>query len=501
MADAATLARAETRQAAHETEILIVGAGFSGLIMALEARRRGFRDVTILEKAEELGGTWRDNTYPGVACDIPSHLYSMADRPKADWSRVYSPGPEIQDYLLDVAARDGLRERVRFGRELRSARWDEGARRWEVETMQGERWRARVLVSAVGALHRPRPPAIEGLEGFAGPHWHSAQWRHDVDLAGKRVAVIGAGASAIQFIPEVAKRAAHLSVFQRSAPYVLPRMDGPIPPAKRRLFAALPPLRWSQRRFYYWFQELRHGAFAGKPGAVRMVMKMWRKHLETAIRDPELREKLTPHYEIGCKRILLSNDFYPALARKNVSLVTEPIARIRPEGVETADGAVHEADALIYGTGFHVTDALTALDIRGRGGRPLSQAWAGGMSAHLGMSVAGFPNLFFLLGPHTGLGHNSVVLMIEAQAAHLGRLLDAMRGERLSAVEPRPERQKAFCEGVAERLDGMVWMQGGCASWYQDEHGRATTLWPGTVREYERLMARAGLEDYRPAEG
>lgn len=496
--DAGAAARA---QAVNRADMLIVGAGFSGLIMAMEARRRGVRDVAVLEKADEIGGTWRENTYPGVACDIPSHLYSIEDRPKADWTRVYPPGAEIQAYLKEVCEAEGLGELIRFGRTLRRAEWDAGARRWRVETQEGERWEARILVSAIGALHVPKAPEIEGLESFAGEQWHSARWRHDVDLTGKRVAVIGTGASAIQFVPEVAKAAGRATVFQRSAPYVVPRPDGPISPRMRRLYAALPPLRAARRRADFWLHEIRHATFTGKPRAVAFAMRMWRRHLEGAIADPELRRRLTPDYRIGCKRILLSNDFYPAMTRENVALVTEPIARVAPEGVVTRDGTLHAADVLIYGTGFHVTDALGALDIRGAGGRPLAEAWAQGMSAHLGMSVAGFPNLFFLLGPHTGLGHNSVVLMIEAQARHLGRLIDGMRGAGLSAVEPKPERQRAFSGEVTERLAGMVWQAGGCASWYQDAQGRNTTLWPGTVREYQRRMAGAGLDEYREAEG
>lgn len=479
-----------------ETDLLIVGAGFSGLVMAMEARRAGIGDVLILEKAQELGGTWRDNTYPGVACDIPSHLYSIAAKPNPAWSRVYSDGPEIQAYLKRVAEEEGLRPLIRFGRTLKRAEWD-GAR-WRVETEEGEVVSARVLVSAMGALHLPRPPEIPGIEGFAGPQFHSAEWRHDVDLSGRRVAVIGTGASAIQFIPEVAKEAAQVTVFQRSAPYVLPRLDGEIPEGRRRLYAALPALRAWRRWTTYWWQEIRHATFKGNPRAVKIAMKMWRDHMEKAVMDPELRAKLTPDYRIGCKRILQSNDFYPAMARENVTLVTDPIREIRPEGV-IAD-RLHEADVLIYGTGFHVTDSMERLDIRGRDGRTLREAWAEGLSAHLGMSVAGFPNLFFLLGPHTGLGHNSVVLMIEAQAKHLARLLTEMRAQGLTAVEPKPERQRAFVEEVTGRLSGMVWQAGGCRSWYQDDHGRNTTLWPGTVREYEKRMRAAGLDEYQ-AEG
>lgn len=482
---------------ANDSDILIIGAGFSGLIMALEARRRGLGRITILEKADDVGGTWRENTYPGIACDIPSHLYAMASHPNPDWSRCYAGGAEIWAYLQRIARDEGLYPLCRFGQTLKSARWD-GAR-WQVETEQGERWSAPVLVSALGALHVPRIPGIPGAAGFPGPAFHSAQWNHDVDLAGKRIAVVGTGASAIQFVPEIAKTAARVSVFQRTPPYVLPRPDGPIPPWLRALHRYLPPTRALRRWLIYTVYELRHAVFRGQPRAVRLAMKMWRRELDRSIADPELRAALTPPYRIGCKRILSSNDWYPALARDNVDLITAGVERIDGDTLTATDGRQVQADVLIWGTGFHVTDALNRLDITGAGGLRLEQAWAGGLQAHLGTALAGFPNLFFLLGPHTGLGHNSVVLMIEAQVAHIGRLLARMRDQELAAIEPRPEAQAAFEAELDARLSGSVWQAGGCVSWYQDAAGRNTTLWPGTAGEFRKRMAAAGLEQYRPA--
>lgn len=488
---------------AARSEILIVGAGFSGLIMALEARKQGFRNITILEQAGDIGGTWRDNTYPGVACDIPSHLYSMASHPNPDWSRSYAPGAEIQTYLEDIARRERLYDHCRFGERMTATQWD--GSQWQVDTIHAEtgeahHFTAPVLVLALGALHVPLIPRIPGAEGFPGPAFHSARWDHGADLAGKRIAVVGTGASAIQFVPELARQAAHVTVFQRTPPYVLPRVDRPIPPRMRALHRMLPITRRLRRRWLYTLYELRHAVFRGKPRAVHMAMKMWRHGMEAAIRDPKLRADVTPPYRIGCKRILSSNDWYPTLARDNVTVVPAGLSRIEGNRLIAGDGSTTEADVLVWGTGFHVTDALRGLKITGTGGRSLARAWVRGLQAYLGLGVSGFPNLFFLLGPHTGLGHNSVVLMIEAQAAHIARLMKRMRTQGLAAIEPRPEDQAAFEAEMDERLAATVWQSGGCTSWYQDGNGRNPTLWPGTAGEYRRRLARAGLDRYRIVE-
>ncbi|WP_170410009.1 flavin-containing monooxygenase [Ruegeria atlantica] len=481
----------------HQADMLIVGAGFSGLTMAIEAHKRGIKDIAILEKAEDIGGTWRENTYPGVACDIPSHLYSMATHLNPDWSRAYAGGAEIQAYLKKVCVEEGIYDLCHFGQQLKSARWD--GTRWQVETESGQRWSARFLVSAIGALHLPSIPDIPGADSFPGPCFHSAEWDHDAAFDGKRIAVVGTGASAVQFVPEIAKTAAHVTVFQRSAPYVLPRPDGPIPPWMRRLYRRIPLLPRTRRKLIYMVFEFRHRVFRGEKRMVNFAMKMWRRSLENAITDPDLRMQLTPDYRIGCKRILSSNDWYPTLARENVTLVPNGVASIEGDQIVSADGRRIQTDMLIWGTGFHVTDVVERLDITGSDGLTLRQAWADGMKAHLGTSIAGFPNFFILLGPHTGLGHNSVVLMIEAQVLHIGRVLDHMGRNGLKAVMPCAEKQAAFEREMRERHEGSVWQVGGCTSWYQDAQGRNTTLWPGTVSEYEKRMAQSGLEQYRPA--
>ena len=480
----------------HSTEMLIVGAGFSGLTMAIEARKRGINDVAIFEKAGDIGGTWRENTYPGVACDIPSHLYSMATHPNPDWTRAYAGGAEIQTYLQKVCREEGLYDLCHFHQQLKSARWDGSL--WQVETEDGQRWSARFLVSAIGALHLPSVPDIPGVDSFPGPQFHSAEWDHDVDLAGKRIAVVGTGASVVQFVPEIVKTAAHVTVFQRSAPYVLPRPDGPIAPWLRNLYRRVPLMARLRRKLIYMFFEYRHRVFRGEERMVKFAMKMWRDALEKAIIDPQDRQTLTPDYRIGCKRILSSNDWYPALARDNVKVVPSGVTSIDGDRITASDGSQTQADILIWGTGFHVTDAVQRLDITGVNGLTLRAAWADGMQANLGTATAGFPNFFILLGPHTGLGHNSVVLMIEAQVSHIGRVLELMALNNLQAIAPDAAKQATFTKEMQDRHIDSIWQTGGCTSWYQDADGRNTTLWPGTVSEYEKRMAQSGLEQYTP---
>ena len=467
------------------------------MIMALEARRRGFEDIVILEKADDFGGTWRENTYPGIACDIPSHLYAIATRPKADWRRKYAGGAEIWAYMRDVARSEGLYTLTRFGRTFAGATWNERESRWQVQAAEGERYLCRVLVCAMGPLHVPKLPEIPGIEEFRGPAFHSARWNHDAALAGKRVAVFGTGASAVQFVPQIAKVADRVTVYQRTAPWVLPRHDGRIPVWLRWLYATLPGLRSLARRAYFEFHETQHAVFRGHPRAVRIARRMALRHMAKAIGDPALRSRLTPDYQIGCKRVLFSDDWYLTLARGNVEVVTEEAARIRRDSVVTTDGAERRADVLIFGTGFHVTETVATLPLRGRGGRPIAEAWRDGISAYLGASVHGFPNLFFMLGPNTGLGHNSVLLMVEAQAEHVARVLAEMRDQGIETVEPRAEVQDRFTGELERRLAGMVWQTGGCRSWYQDPQGRSPTLWPGTVPEFRRRARAAGLADYR----
>ncbi len=474
----------------HHVWVAVIGAGFAGIGMAAALLKAGVRDVVVLERADALGGTWRDNTYPGCACDIPAHLYSFSFAPNPGWSRTYAAQPEIRDYLVRVAARTGVDRLVRYGAELRDAHWDDARRRWRLRTARGD-LTADVLVAGTGPLSEPAVPDLPGLESFGGARFHSAGWRHDHDLGGRRVAVIGTGASAIQFVPEIAARVEHLTVFQRTAPWVVPRGDKPVPSARRALFTAFPAAQAVLRAFSYVVREMGLRAFIGSERMRELATKQASAHLHRQVPDPELRRALTPDYAFGCKRVLISDDYYPALGQRHVRLTTAPIARIEPDAVVTADGERHPVDTIILGTGFRVTDNPTWQRFRGRDGRSMAEVFAaGGPQAHRGTTVPGFPNLFLLVGPNTGLGHNSIVYMIESQIAYVLDALRTMRELGLAAVDVRPEALIASNAQVQRWMAGTVWTSGGCASWYLDRSGRNTTLWPTYTFTFRRQLRR-----------
>ena len=477
-----------------ETGVVIVGTGFSGLGMAIQLRKEGRDDFVILEKAHDVGGTWRDNSYPGCACDIPSHMYSFSFEQNPGWSRAYSPQPEIWRYMREVAAKYDLRRFIRFGQEMTGARWDSDENRWHVTTRGGGEFAADALVAGVGALHLPQIPALPGIENFAGPAFHSARWRHDVDLSGKRVAVIGTGASAVQFVPEIAKDVEALTLFQRTPPWIMAKPDHAMSGRTRALFRAFPPAQRAYRTLLYWMLEARAIGFNGQSWVMKIGQRLAKRNIDRAIKDPVLRGKVTPDYTMGCKRVLISNDYYPALARDNVDVVTAGVQEVREHSVVDAAGVEHEVDAIVYGTGFHVTDAFDDLEIVGRDGRNLGKEWASeGMRTHLGITVAGFPNLFFLLGPNTGLGHNSVVFMIEAQISYVAEALRLARGR---AIEPRPEVQERFNTEIQRKLAKGIWTRGGCKSWYLDARGVNRTLWPGFTWRYWLDTRKVRREDF-----
>lgn len=490
---------AEHRQPLPQhVDVLVVGAGFAGLAAAVRLAEQG-RDYLVLERGHDVAGTWRDNSYPGCACDVPSHLYSFSFAPNPDWSRTFSPQPEIYDYLRRVARDRGVLPRVRLGVELLEAAWDAGAGQWRVRSSAGELTCA-VLVLATGGLSEPAVPALPGLETFAGTTFHSAAWRHDHDLAGARVGVVGTGASAIQFVPEVRRQAAHVTVFQRTAPWVLPRRDRAIHPVERWVYRHVPGAQRLVRAGIYWGRESWVLGFA-HPAVMRLAERRALRWLRSQVPDPQLRATLTPHFRLGCKRVLLSNDWYAALTQPNVDVVTERIVEVRPHAVVTQDAAgerqEHPVDALIFGTGFQVADPPIAHRVRGRDGRTLAELWAEtGVSALHGMAIAGFPNLFLLIGPNTGLGHTSVVLMAEAQVDYLVRLLAALDAAGLATVEPRRDVQDAHNAALQRRLAGTVWNAGGCASWYLDATGRNITLWPTFTFTFRRGLARVDLAEY-----
>ncbi len=479
------------------TDILIIGAGFSGLGMGIRLKQAGFDSFLILEKSSEIGGTWNENRYPGCACDIPSHLYSFSFDLNPGWSRMWSGQQEIQDYLKRCAARYGIEPRIRFNTCLTEAAWSESTGRWEARLSDGSTIEARVVVSGMGPLHIPNIPRLPGLEQFQGPVFHSAQWRTDAELAGKRVAVIGTGASAIQFVPEIAPVVDRLYLFQRTPAWILPRMNFAIPEACRRLFHRAPLLMWLFRKLIFLQHEMLVFGFLGNRAMRRWGERQAKKHLASQVADAKLRALLTPDYELGCKRVLASNTFYPALTRPNAELVTSAIESVGARSIRTADGKEREVDAIIFGTGFLVAEPFRGTRVLGRGGVEIHDAWRERVSAYLGITVAGFPNFFLLLGPNTGLGHNSVVLMIEAQIRYVISCLKLMERRGCRVMEVDSAAQARFAAEIRTRLARTVWQSGGCRSWYQDERGENPTIWPGSVSRYVLRTRSASAGDYR----
>jgi cation diffusion facilitator CzcD-associated flavoprotein CzcO len=481
--------------AVREVRVAIIGSGFAGLGMAIALKRRGETDFVVLERADDVGGTWRDNTYPGAACDVQSNLYSFSFAPNPDWGRSYSEQPEIQAYLQATADRFDVRRHCVFGADVTTARWDDDARRWLVRTPAGE-FRARVLVSAAGALADPTYPDIPGLDTFAGTVMHSARWDADHDLAGERVAVIGTGASAIQVVPAIQPVVDSIAVYQRTPAWVVPRTDHPVKPLVRALYRLAPGLQKAIRGALYLFREFLVIGMAKQRRFLRPVAKLAKAHLHRQVRDPKLRAALTPDYTIGCKRILISNDYFPAVAAPNAELVTAGIAEIRPHSVVAKDGVERPTDTIVLATGFHVTDLPIAAKICGRGGRSLADVWADGMVSNRSATVAGFPNLFLLVGPNVGVGHTSMVYMIESQVAYVDDALRTMDAEGLEVLETTTEAQEAYRRLIAEKSKGTVWLGGGCASWYLDKHGHNTTLWPDFTFRFRKLTKKLDRENY-----
>jgi len=482
-----------TRRHVHA---LIIGSGFAGLGAAIRLEKEGIDDFLVVERGSEVGGTWRDNTYPGAACDVPSHLYSYSFELNPRWSRSFSPQPEIQEYLRAVAAKYDVGRKHLFDTEVTAARWDAGANRWQVDTTSGQ-FTADVLVPAVGALCEPALPDIKGLESFRGELFHSARWNHDADLAGKRVAIIGTGASAIQIGPAIAGDVAHLDVYQRTAPWVVPRNDRSYSKAERLAYRHVPYLQRLAREAIYWGREALVLGFAIEPKILKVAERVALRNIAHAISDPELRAKVTPNFQIGCKRILISNDWYPTLARENVDLVTDGIAEIRENAVVTADGTVREVDAIVVATGFHVTDSPTFERIFGKDGRSLAQTWDEiGQQAYKGAALTGFPNMLFVIGPNTGLGHTSMVIMIESHLNYLASALGTMRRQGIGTFDVREDVLRAYNAKLQQRMKRTIWATGGCASWYLDKHGNNTTLWPGFTFTFRQMTRRFDAAAY-----
>jgi cation diffusion facilitator CzcD-associated flavoprotein CzcO len=486
--------------------VAILGAGFAGICMAVKLLEAGREDFLIFEKAAGVGGTWRDNTYPGCACDVPAHLYSYSFAQNPHWSRTYATQPEILAYLEGIAARADVHRRIAFSTPIASLTWDETAARWRLATADGRTFTARVVVSAVGALHVPRLPNLPGMHRFEGDAFHSARWRHDVDLAGRKVAVIGTGASAIQFIPEIAPLVGSLTIFQRSAPWVMPRRDRPLSRLARMLLTWVPGLLRLRRAAQYWQAEIVALGFAYKPKFVGRGQKRAHDHLEKSIPGRLLRRIVMPQYTLGCKRTLKSDDYYPTLRRANVRIVTRHITEVRPRSLVTGDGREWPCDLIIHATGFKPFNPAAGMRIRGRGGRLLADDWRDGPEAFRGVAVAGYPNYFMLMGPNTGLGHNSIVFMIEAQVRYVLQCLRWLDQRLLDVVEVRPEVQRDYNATLQQRFERTVWRstrgsawQLPCSSWYAPGGGKNTALWPGFSAAYWLAMRRADIADYVPA--
>lgn len=493
-----------TGRAREHVRVAVIGSGFSGLGAAVRLRREGITDFVVLERAGSVGGTWRDNSYPGCACDVPSHLYSFSFAPNPDWPRSFSGQPHIRAYLEHVADTFGLRPHIRLDSEVRMMRWDESELRWEIETARGE-LTADVVVSATGPLSEPKLPEIPGLAGFPGKVFHSARWDHDYDLRGKRVAVIGTGASAIQIVPAIAPDVERLTLFQRTPAWVMPRTDRAITAVERWVHRQLPFTQAARRGLTWAIRDLQVGAFTKRPNQLGFVEALAKANMARSIKDPAMRARLTPSYRIGCKRILLSSTFYPALARPNVDLVASGLKEVRGPVLVAADGTEAEVDAIVFSTGFHVTDLPIAERVVGADGRSLADTWKDGMASLRGATAAGFPNWMTIIGPNTGLGNTSMILMIESQLNYMAdylRQLAVLGGNGAAgkagrvALAARPSAVNAWNRKVQARMERTVWNTGGCTSWYLDENGRNTTVWPGTTGEFRRETRTVDLAEY-----
>lgn len=483
-----------------DLDVVIVGSGFSGLGMAIKLKQHGQHDFVILEKGDEIGGTWRDNRYPGCACDVPSHLYSYSFEPNPHWSRTYSTGQEIQAYLHHCAHKYAIDDHVWLNSPLQIALYDEATGVWTLTiggpTARPRVIRCRALILGVGALHEPTLPDVPGLENFEGDLVHTAGWNPMLSLEHKNVGVIGTGASSIQVIPQIAPDVAELTIFQRTPPWILPKHDPEFSESAQDRFERRPRLARLYRSSIYWRNEARSIAFTTYPGMLKAAQLVARKHIRSQVSNPELREQLTPDYTMGCKRVLASSDYYPTFTRDNVHLVTTDIERVEPKAVVTTDGRRHEVDVLVLGTGFDVTGSFAFLDITGRDGRRLEKDWALGMEAYLGTTVVGYPNLFTLVGPNTGLGHTSMLIMIEAQVDLVIETLKERDRRGARSVEVLPRVQREFNNQLQRRSSRSVWLTG-CHSWYLDKSGVNRIIWPASTVAFRRQTSRYRPEDYR----
>ncbi|MES1158678.1 MAG: NAD(P)/FAD-dependent oxidoreductase [Terricaulis silvestris] len=477
-------------------DVAIAGAGFSGLGMAIALKREGKRGFVVLEKADAVGGTWRENRYPGCACDIPSNLYSFSFAPNPNWSRLFPTQKEIWDYLETCTDRFGVRPHIKFNAGLKRAAWDDAAQLWRIETSDKQTLTARALVSGMGGLHVPNMPDMPGMEVFKGQSWHTARWRDDVPLTGKRIAIIGTGASAIQIVPEIAPIVAKLDLYQRTPPWIVPKGDRAVGADEQRAFHNAPYLQELKRKLDYLLHEARAPFFlyppkSGDGPGVKLAMK----HLASQVSDLQLRAKLTPHYAMGCKRVVISDDYYPALQRPNVELITSSAKTITETSIVDAEGVARAADIIVFATGFKPMDLITNVEITGVGGRSLNEEWAKGPEAFLGTAVSGYPNFFTLMGPNSGLGHNSMIYMIESQIAFVMDALATLDERGAPSLDVKAEAQRAFNAEIQAKLEKSVWGSG-CTSWYLSPDGKNCTLWPDYTFRFRARTKRVREADF-----
>ncbi|GAB2663321.1 NAD(P)/FAD-dependent oxidoreductase [Saccharopolyspora gloriosae] len=484
----------DTADRQRRVRVAIVGAGFGGLGTAIMLKRAGIDDFVLLERAAEVGGTWEVNTYPGAQCDIPSILYSFSFAPNPEWSRLYPLQPEIKDYLRRCAEDFDLVPHLRMEHEVLDAAWDEDEQHWNVVTDKGA-WQAQVLVGATGPFSEPSVPDLPGLERFQGKVFHTAQWDHEHDLAGERVAIIGTGASGVQIIPRVQPVAGELTVFQRTPTWIMPHPDRRMTRFEQRVFRRFPAVQRFARECFDLVQEALVPGFVHRPGLLKGMEWLGRAHLRRQVRDRELRAKLTPHYSFGCKRPTFSNKYYPALAAPNVDVVTSGIAEVRENGIVTGDGTLHELDTIIMGTGFRMTDNPVFDRVRGKNGRSINEVWQGDAQAYLGTTISGFPNFFFLLGPNSVV-YTSQVVTIEAQVAYIMSCLRQIERRELASIDVKPEVQQSFADEVEHGLRNSVWNVGGCSSYYLNDAGRNFVFYPGFNRAFRSRTREAELADY-----
>lgn len=477
-----------------DTDVVIVGAGFGGIAMAVELSRAGIGFV-ILERASDMGGVWRENTYPGAGCDVPSPLYSFSFARNPHWPRRYAGQSDIHAYLSTTAQAFGITEHISFGTDVASAEFDASAGCWQVHSTAGARWVARGFVPATGQLSRPAFPPIPGIESFSGVSFHSAEWNHDVELHDRRVAVLGTGASAVQFVPRIQPRARRLDVFQRSAPHILRKRDHPYKRWHHRLFELCPAIQRLDRLGFWLYAELAQQSLSAWQWLVPLFRRRARRHLRESVPDPSLRKKLTPDYEIGCKRVLFSNDYLPALTQDNVDVVADSVAEITPRGVRTAHGTEYPADVIIYATGFAASELLAPMRITGTDGARLAERFSAGARAYLGMSVPDFPNMFVLYGPNTNLGGGSVIYMLECQARYVRQAMQHILAVPERCVDVRRDVEARWDREIQGRLERSVWSR--CSSWYRNAYGRVVSIWPGRTLEYRRRTRRFDPRDYR----